>query len=365
MDARMAKPSDPEWLTAAECASRTGLTVRALRVYEREGLIHPPRSAKGWRRYGSTELGRLNSIVILKALGLTLTQIRTVLTENPPSLLRILEIHEEQWKAKRETAERALSLVAVAQERLRTHQTLSIDELCDLIKGLEKRRSPTMSSQSAVTRELINKHTTADEERAWHTWWAAHPEDVAENKSFVEDQNALFRELQHLADAGADPASSEVQTLLGRHNELLRRYKVRERAARQLAWSRSVTTKFWGMGAKARNLEIQSPPSRGADLFLAAIRQSTWGQALVKLLSDVCKLTEVRVDPASPDADAVVGLLCEICRDHALGDPYTYTQWGPFIARINRPDLADGTYDLQWEFLARALLARNVQKAVL
>jgi hypothetical protein len=28
-----------EWLTAAECALRTGLTVRALRVYEGYGLI--------------------------------------------------------------------------------------------------------------------------------------------------------------------------------------------------------------------------------------------------------------------------------------------------------------------------------------
>jgi hypothetical protein len=32
-----------EWLTAAECALRTGLTVRALRVYENYGLITPGR----------------------------------------------------------------------------------------------------------------------------------------------------------------------------------------------------------------------------------------------------------------------------------------------------------------------------------
>ena len=36
-----------EWLTAAECAARTGLTVRALRVYENYGLITPGRSAAG------------------------------------------------------------------------------------------------------------------------------------------------------------------------------------------------------------------------------------------------------------------------------------------------------------------------------
>jgi DNA-binding transcriptional MerR regulator len=35
-------------------------------------------------------LARLNIVVILEALGLTLSQIRAVLAENPPSLLRIL-----------------------------------------------------------------------------------------------------------------------------------------------------------------------------------------------------------------------------------------------------------------------------------
>jgi hypothetical protein len=52
----MAKAKTPASLSAAECARRTGLTVRALRVYERQGLIEPARSGKGWRLYGPKEL---------------------------------------------------------------------------------------------------------------------------------------------------------------------------------------------------------------------------------------------------------------------------------------------------------------------
>ena len=37
----MATPKKPESIGASECARRTGLTVRALRVYERHGLIEP------------------------------------------------------------------------------------------------------------------------------------------------------------------------------------------------------------------------------------------------------------------------------------------------------------------------------------
>ena len=114
----MAKADDKQWLSAAECASRTGLTVRALRVYEREKLIKPPRTAKGWRRYGQAELTRLNTIVILKTLGLTLAQIRKVLVENAPSLANILQIQQESWREKRASADRALILVESARRRL-------------------------------------------------------------------------------------------------------------------------------------------------------------------------------------------------------------------------------------------------------
>jgi hypothetical protein len=63
--------ADQKWLSAAECAARTGLTVRTLHVYEREGLLSPPRSENGWRLYGPAELARLSAITSLKELGLT------------------------------------------------------------------------------------------------------------------------------------------------------------------------------------------------------------------------------------------------------------------------------------------------------
>jgi len=61
---------DEAMLTAAECAARTGLTVRALRVYEEYGLIAPQRTASGWRCYGKAELIRLNQWrIVLNAKG--------------------------------------------------------------------------------------------------------------------------------------------------------------------------------------------------------------------------------------------------------------------------------------------------------
>src|SRR3982751_5664514 len=86
------RPPPATGLTAAECARRSGLTVRALRVYERHKLIKPPRSANGWRVYGPEELVRLNTIVALKEVGLTLAQIRKAFGATPPALAEVLDM---------------------------------------------------------------------------------------------------------------------------------------------------------------------------------------------------------------------------------------------------------------------------------
>ncbi len=61
---------------AAELA---GLHPQTLRIYEREGLLDPARSAGGNRRYSRRDIGRLQEICALTADGLNLAGIRRVL----------------------------------------------------------------------------------------------------------------------------------------------------------------------------------------------------------------------------------------------------------------------------------------------
>ncbi len=70
---------DEVLITALECAERIGITVRALRLYEQHGLISPRRTSKQWRLYGRNEITRLNEILALKTLGLSLRDIEKLL----------------------------------------------------------------------------------------------------------------------------------------------------------------------------------------------------------------------------------------------------------------------------------------------
>jgi DNA-binding transcriptional MerR regulator len=66
-----------ETLRIGEVAQQAGLTVEALRYYERMGLLpRPPRSTGGLRRYRPDVLDRVRFIKQAQTLGLTLKEIQ-------------------------------------------------------------------------------------------------------------------------------------------------------------------------------------------------------------------------------------------------------------------------------------------------
>jgi MerR family transcriptional regulator, thiopeptide resistance regulator len=69
-------------------AQLTGVTVKALRHYERRGLLTPSRTDAGYRRYSLIDLRRLEEILALKSLGLPLSQIARVLPGGDVDALR-------------------------------------------------------------------------------------------------------------------------------------------------------------------------------------------------------------------------------------------------------------------------------------
>lgn len=95
---RASSPSHP--LTIGEVARRSGFSVKALRFYERRGLLPAAgRSPGGYRLYAEADLHRLEFIRQAKALSLPLDQIRALLviarqqtcSMTRPLLLRVLD----------------------------------------------------------------------------------------------------------------------------------------------------------------------------------------------------------------------------------------------------------------------------------
>jgi DNA-binding transcriptional MerR regulator len=83
----------------SRAASRLGVSVKALRLYEQRGLIAPERTPAGWRAYGPAEMARATEIVSLRSLGLSLAQVARVLGGEPSDLDAGLAAHEARLQA--------------------------------------------------------------------------------------------------------------------------------------------------------------------------------------------------------------------------------------------------------------------------
>lgn len=125
---------DDVLLTAFECARRIGLSVRALRLYEQHGLISPRRTSKQWRLYGRNEITRLNEILALKSLGLSLREISKLLCSQAPDPSQTLALQREALIDARTRAERGLHMVDILQAKIQAGVVASIDDFILLAK---------------------------------------------------------------------------------------------------------------------------------------------------------------------------------------------------------------------------------------
>jgi MerR family transcriptional regulator, thiopeptide resistance regulator len=88
------------FLSPSETARRLGVGVRALRLYERRGLVRPGRTHAGWRVYGPNEIERLHQVLTLKSLGLSLARITQLLGGREADLPALLALQEDVLTAR-------------------------------------------------------------------------------------------------------------------------------------------------------------------------------------------------------------------------------------------------------------------------
>lgn len=126
--------SSGSYLLPAEAARRLGVSGKALRVYEAQGLIRAERTAAGWRVYGPDQIARLHQVLALKSFGFPLARIAQLLSGRTPDLAAFLDLHEHVLRQEAERVDRALRLLAAARAKLAERGSLSSDDLMDLTK---------------------------------------------------------------------------------------------------------------------------------------------------------------------------------------------------------------------------------------
>lgn len=186
-------------LKVGQLARRTGVSVRTLHYYDEIGLLAPSEHTHtGHRLYTAEDVARLQQIVSLRQLGLSLDQIRDCLGRGTCSPAEIVEQHlarlREQIELQQQLS-RKLEQVAAA---LRANGTAAIDDLIYAIEGvtmIEKYYTPEQLAWLENRRKQVGEERIKEVEAEWAT---------------------LIAEVQAEMERGTDPTSEPVLALARR-----------------------------------------------------------------------------------------------------------------------------------------------------
>jgi MerR family transcriptional regulator, thiopeptide resistance regulator len=198
-----------------ELANRTGLSVRALHHYEEIGLLVPSgRTEAGHRIYGEGEVLRLQQIVSLRALGLSLDEIRRCLDVEGYSPLRVIELH-----------------IARLRERIESER-----KLCGHLEGVARLLSARESSSGEVPMERLVEtvmEVSKMSENIEKYYTPEQLEQLERRKQELGEERIrgveaewprLIEQVEAEMEAGTDPADERVQELARRWTELVKEF---------------------------------------------------------------------------------------------------------------------------------------------
>ena len=191
------------WFGPGETARRLGVTTKALRVYEREGLVVPHRAESRWRSYGPAQIARLHQIIVLRDLGLSLKSIK-MLVGSHSRLRDVLRLQRETLEAQQDKIRRALGLIETAQRQLDEGRDLSLDDLSILTKETVVQQSTDNKKFAARFEALIAEQDPMG--RASHAFDEIKEdvEAIRANRgdAYKPELKAMAAEFSRLSEAG-------------------------------------------------------------------------------------------------------------------------------------------------------------------
>ena len=202
------------WFGPGETARRLGVTTKALRVYEREGLVIPHRAESRWRLYGPTQIARLHQIIVLRDLGLPLKSIKK-LVGSQSRLRDILRLQRETLESQQDTIRRAIALIEVALCQIDEGRDLSLDELAILTKETLVQQSTDKKKFVARFEDLIaEQDPTGQASRTFDEIKKEYSGDA--HKAALKAMVAEASRLKEVGDVNSEAAKEFVRRMRSR-----------------------------------------------------------------------------------------------------------------------------------------------------
>ena len=144
-----------------EIAAFFNVSVKAVRIYEKKGIIRPARIDKqtGYRYYTADQVQQLNALIELKGLGFSLNEIREIMQGKGMDSRRLTE--------------------CLLQKKMRWKESISAAE--NKISGLD-----SIIQRLSGSRDTEEMSEMTEEERAWYLVKMVCVEDTAAQSAISE-----------------------------------------------------------------------------------------------------------------------------------------------------------------------------------
>ncbi|MBI4779798.1 MAG: MerR family transcriptional regulator [Oscillatoriophycideae cyanobacterium NC_groundwater_1537_Pr4_S-0.65um_50_18] len=194
-------------LKVGDLAKQTGVSVRTLHYYDEIGLLSPShRTESGYRLYGKENILRLQQIVSLRQIGLSLEEIRECLEQQSFSFDRVIQLHTARLREQIELSQKLLNRLEAIAQAVSSMQTVSVEALIQTIEAmnmLEKYYTSEQLESLKQRQELLGEEQIRQVQTDWQD---------------------LFEQVRAEMAKGADPASEPVKALARRSIELIQAF---------------------------------------------------------------------------------------------------------------------------------------------
>ncbi len=216
---------DHKHYTTGQFAQKAAVTARALRFYDKVGLLSPSKYTEaGHRLYSDEDLWSLQQILALKFLGFSLEEIKVCLQTDPERLQEALSAQKAMMREKRVLLDAVIQAIEKAEALLRSNHG-DWESIIDVIHVMQMEQNKdwvnkylTVEQQQKMA-EISAKSYSPEAKQKLAEWGKHWTEE--DQKRASQQWDVVFAELRRLVTEGKDPSGAEGQALAKRQSELI------------------------------------------------------------------------------------------------------------------------------------------------
>lgn len=207
-----------EYWKVGEIATLTGLTIRTIRYYDEIELFSPSEyTESGHRLYTKTDLAKLHQILALKQIGISLDEIKSILSNQGSNLAaNIIETQIMRIKRDIHIQQNLLSELEQALQTVQHKQNMSVAELTKLLEAMKHYQD--------------NYFTTEQLDKMKFLYEQYDEKDLKETEKKFSD---ILEEIRKEMTKGTPPNDNNVRILVNKWAEIVYSFTGNDQKLRQ------------------------------------------------------------------------------------------------------------------------------------